>query len=568
MKRLLLIVDLEGIAGVESLAQLIAGGAGYDTACSLLTDEVNAAVEGFIAAGYDEVLISDSHRGGAAGANVIESRLHRRARLHAGWDAYDPALFAEADAVACIGMHARAGTSGFIAHTVGLHCEWRLDGRPLSETDIVIDLAAAAACPIVYVAGDDVLCAALAGRVTAIETKTCGGLFSCRSRLPEEVRARLQAAAALRATLPTSSARTPLEIRFKSRWQADIAVTLGARRSSLYGVTTVADEFRHGYRQAAGMVEATAGPILTAVRGTPGSDELLADVAELIARPVVGIDEECRPLVVGNVEETLAAFLRWTDTPSDFSRALRALLLHMAEGWAPRVFARLHLRPVLYEAVAALRSIPMRLAPDVRPFDGMSRIDAWYILRERGLPCEPADREELRQYIEHLHALEMHAHAWMLGEMAATQGVDVRLAYPWRPYRQRSRLVDLYWLTHEFLFATHYMRLPLSVTGWESRIEELFMATPWLIEHGHVDLAAEVALCLQMVGEQASIRHRQLVEFLLSRQREDGVLLDGSMGDAPEIMADHATGLLFLVQAGAEEWNLKIGGRSAGAATP
>jgi hypothetical protein len=144
--------------------------------------------------------------------------------------------------------------------------------------------------------------------------------------------------------------------------------------------------------------------------------------------------------------------------------------------------------------------------------------------------------------------------------MAAHLGMDVRLQYPDRMFRGRSRLWDLYWLTHEFFLATDYMRRPDAVETWASQLEELTFAAPWLIAAGHADLAAEVVLCMQMAGEFASARHRELLAFLRSAQQVDGVLPDASMGDPGEVMADHATGLLFLVYAGVEEWNRRLAG--------
>ena len=263
----------------------------------------------------------------------------------------------------------------------------------------------------------------------------------------------------------------------------------------------------------------------------------------------------------GNVEVTLGAFLRLTESSSEFARALRALVLHIAETWAPQVFSRLRMQPLLDQALNALADMPVRYPPTLKPADGMSRVDAWFIRNRRGLPCTEPDPQEFSAYLHHLDAHGYALHAWLLGEMAAYVGLDARLRYPPRMYRGGSRLWDLYWLTHEFFLATDYMRQPARVRAWATQLEELAMATPWAIEKGHADLAAELALCMQMAGEYASPRHHDLLAFLRSAQGADGVLFDGSMGDPPETMADHATGLLFLAYAGVEEWNER-GGRN------
>ena len=81
MRRLLLIVDMEGVAGVESLAQITAGFVEYEAARRLLTAETNAMVSGFIQAGFEQVVISDSHEGGATTSNLLVAELDKRARL-------------------------------------------------------------------------------------------------------------------------------------------------------------------------------------------------------------------------------------------------------------------------------------------------------------------------------------------------------------------------------------------------------------------------------------------------------------------------------------------------------
>ena len=557
MKRLLLIVDMEGVAGVDKLSQITAGTAGYEAARRLLTAETNAAIAGFAEAGFDEVVVSDSHAGGSEHPNIVESDLDGRARLAIKDDAYEASLFQDVDAVACIGMHAAANTDGFVAHTVSIHCDWLRNGQRQSEADIVVALAAEAGVPVLLISGDDVLCASMDPRIATVVTKHSLSPMQCRSGPVEEVRTRLHHAAASVAIseVPSPVQGTALTIRFKSLWQADRAVQAGARRISDYGVEVDASSVRETYSKAVELMGVTFHPVMAAFRGSPGSAEMLEDLEEVITRPVPDAAAERRPLSNGNVEATLAAFLRQTESSSEFARALRALVLHIAETWAPHVFSHLRMQPLLDQVLNALGDIPPRFPPTLKPADGMSRVDAWFIYHRRGLACTAPGPQEFSAYLHHLDAQGYALHAWLLGEMAANVGMDVRLRYPARMFRGRSRLWDLYWLTHEFFLATDFMRQPVGVRSWATQLEELAMATPWAVDNGHADLAAELALCMQMAGEYAAPRHHDLLEFLRSSQGSDGVLYDGSMGDPPETMADHATGLLFLVYAGVEEWN-------------
>jgi D-amino peptidase len=126
--------------------------------------------------------------------------------------------------------------------------------------------------------------------------------------------------------------------------------------------------------------------------------------------------------------------------------------------------------------------------------------------------------------------------------MAATRGLDVRLSIPARAMRELSRVADLYWLTHLYLLDTRYLRAAPrhpDATAWT---EELLIATPWVVEQGNVDLGAELAFCLQCVGEAGGGAHEALLSLLERHQ-----LPDGRMEDA------HATAGALLAFAGAEE---------------
>jgi len=547
---------MEGIAGVDMLPSLIAGTAEYDAACMRMTVQVNAMIEGFAAAGYDEIIVSDSHRGGAKGTNVRPESLHPLARLVLDEDAYAAFYFRDVEAVACIGMHAPAGTQGFAAHTVSVQCDWWSHGRRLSETDIVLALAAEQGLPVALIAGDDVLCGTLPPAVPRVQIKTSRDPESAVSM--DETAAcetlRKAAAGTIPVRLPPPLAQ-PLEIVFKSRWQAEWAALRGARRCSEYRIAVEGGSFRERYERGHRLVLDTITGVIPAVRGAPGSTELAEDITELITRPVVTMENEVRPLPTGDLRKTAQMFLHCTTFSDEFGVVLRALILHMLEAWAPSVYAELELSPVLGDALRELRRIPLTFPCALKPHEGMARVDAWYILKERRLTGCEMDLESLRGYVRHLHAERAFIYAFIIAGMTESLGVDTGMRFPDRPLRGQSRTYDLYWVAHEFFFAAHYLCRPLSFAGWETRTEELLIAVPWLLRQGHADLAAEVALCLQLMGEYAAPRHRQLLEFLLAAQRPDGALLDGSLGDPPELLADHATGVLLLALAGAEEWN-------------
>src|ERR1700753_3840415 len=53
--------DMEGVAGIVDWDQCRPGNEGYALGCELMQDEVNAAIEGAIAAGATEIVVTASH---------------------------------------------------------------------------------------------------------------------------------------------------------------------------------------------------------------------------------------------------------------------------------------------------------------------------------------------------------------------------------------------------------------------------------------------------------------------------------------------------------------------------
>lgn len=562
LKRALLIVDLEGVAGVDSLEDLAFGSEGYPRARELLTAEVNAAVEGFLAAGFQSVRVSDSHQCGSGQSNVLRGWLHDAAELCFEEDWYSRGMFAGVEAVACLGMHAAAGAAGFAAHTVDVLGAWEVAGRRLSEADLVLALAAEEGVPAVFVSGDDVLEASLAGRVGFVRTKQAQGPAGARSRAPEEVHSDLRRAAQgpVRRVEPLLEA--PLVLAFKSARQANLAEATGARRVDRYRVALEGGTFRERYTRGLRATSAAGEALAGALRGEPGSREFIEDGTALLLlahrapEPPVHPHRTPEPPPAPSLdaaERALRAFLSLTAKEDEEPRALRALTLHMLEGFAPGLFARWSLRPVLEEAVAALALLPVEFPPGLPPDVGMARVDACYVRRERGLAHPPPDPFAFRRYLEHLDAEGYGPHAWLMGELLAACGLDARLPFPERAMRPHSRILDLYWLTHLYLLDTRYLRAPLKhpeAAGWT---EELLLSVPWLLSQGHVDLAGEVAFCLQLAGEEDSGGCEALMAALARCQREDGGACDGTLAGPAEHSEPHCTAVLLLAFAGAEE---------------
>ncbi|GAA0623341.1 M55 family metallopeptidase [Kutzneria viridogrisea] len=234
-------VDLEGVAGIAALDQVLRGGSGYPRAQSLMTAEANAAIRGAFAGGATEVLVSDSH---GTMDNLLVADLDPRARIVTG--APRPACMAQGlsrDAAVAIfvGYHAAAGAPGVLSHTFSANfTQVRINGAAVSEAEVNALYAADRAVPIGALTGDDQICAvareAFPG-VRTVETKEAIGWSATGSLHPatacaaiEEVVAQVTAEVSHLSVRPVPE-QLDLEVDFASALGADLAaVTPGTQR--------------------------------------------------------------------------------------------------------------------------------------------------------------------------------------------------------------------------------------------------------------------------------------------------------------------------------------------------
>lgn len=542
-RELLLVVDLEGVAGVDSPAFMLAGTAEYQRARALLTDEINAAVEGLLAAGFSHVRVSDSHLSGSGEANVQVERLHGGATLHVLDDWYAQELYDGVDAVACLGMHAPAGAPGFAAHTVDLSSRWAVGGRLVSESDLVLGLAAQHGAGVVFVSGDDVLEAHLGPAAPFVRTKTARSPVRAESISPAQSQALLRAAAQRPPVPAPPLPDGPLRLDFHLAGCAQAAARAGARRSGPLAVS-VDGTTRERYTRARRAAEAADPLLVQSVLFRPGAAWMVEDAEALLSLPwqaprVEGLEDKAK--------RALAAFLALTADDGDESRALKPLTLHMLEGMAPRFFARHALGPMLSEALEAAAAVPMGLG-HLRDADVLqARVDAWYLRTLRGLPHDGPEARTVRQVLERLRAEDDVIYAWLLGELAARAGIDVRLDFPERPFRGQARLHDLYWVAHLVLLDTDYFAHPLrhpDASGW---LAALLAGAPGVIARQEWDLAGELVACLAFGGEPHAAAVDALLASLAEGQQPDGALREGA-GLEPNAHAT-ATGLLAFAAA-------------------
>lgn len=172
--RILISVDMEGIAGVTGREEISRGHGDYERFRRLMTAEANAAIEGAFAGGADSVVVNDSH---GLMRNLLYEELDPRAELISGHNKMltmvegcqgtDGALF--------IGYHARAGSAAAVLdHTISsvqVH-NWFMNGIPVSEAEINAALLAHYGVPLLLVSGDDKIAAQVEERLPGVHTVT------------------------------------------------------------------------------------------------------------------------------------------------------------------------------------------------------------------------------------------------------------------------------------------------------------------------------------------------------------------------------------------------------------
>ncbi|WP_460528247.1 M55 family metallopeptidase [Flindersiella endophytica] len=199
--RVLISVDMEGIAGIVDPQDVRPGEAEYERNRHLMTAEANSAVRGVLAFEPDaEVVVSDAH---AQFRNLLPEELDRAARLIRGKPKPGGMLAGvqhNVGAVLFIGYHGRAGTPhSVLSHTVNgaVIADVRINGESYGEIGLNAAFAAAHGAAPVLVAGDDTVAAEAAAVVPGVHTvivKWAHGAKAAESLHPSEACARIEAA--------------------------------------------------------------------------------------------------------------------------------------------------------------------------------------------------------------------------------------------------------------------------------------------------------------------------------------------------------------------------------------
>ena len=150
-KSIFVITDAEGVAGICRQDQTEPKDPELR---QLLTGEINAAVEGFLAGGADEVVVWDGHDGSQT---LSALTIHPQAKLLMGGLGVTMNLERGYAAVAFLGQHSLAGVkAGIMAHSyssLGIQ-NMLMNGKPAGEIATRAALAGWYNVPVIFLSGD------------------------------------------------------------------------------------------------------------------------------------------------------------------------------------------------------------------------------------------------------------------------------------------------------------------------------------------------------------------------------------------------------------------------------
>jgi D-amino peptidase len=194
-------IDMEGVAGVAHLQQVMRGSDDYPESRRLMTEEANAAVAGAFDGGAAEVVVNDAH---GTMYNLVAEAMDPRAELVIGspktlsmMEGFGPgfgvALF--------VAYHAAAGAQAAVLdHTYSgrLIYDCRVNGESWTEAELNAAFAGTFGVPVGLVTGDDKACevAAKLPGVRAVVVKRGLGRNVAQGLHPSVARERIREGAA------------------------------------------------------------------------------------------------------------------------------------------------------------------------------------------------------------------------------------------------------------------------------------------------------------------------------------------------------------------------------------
>ncbi len=150
-------IDMEGISGIVGGGITGRDQKEYEYGRRLMVDDLNAAIEGALEVGTDEIVVCDAH---GSMMNIKPGEINEAAYLISGRPKPDlmmSGISEDFDAALYVGYHAMKGTlNGVLAHTIsgGTVDAILINGRETGEFGLNAALAGCYGVPSVFISGD------------------------------------------------------------------------------------------------------------------------------------------------------------------------------------------------------------------------------------------------------------------------------------------------------------------------------------------------------------------------------------------------------------------------------
>jgi D-amino peptidase len=297
--RVLVYHDMEGLAGQDDWQTfLFSHPEKYPEGQKMLAADLNAVVDGLFAGGATQVDVVDAHGSGNPEPDVRRDLLDSRAKQVFRDKAFDPYVDITApnvyDAVVAVAMHAKTGSHGFASHTITLGMDVLLNGKSITESEIVGYSWGRVGVPVIFVSGDDRLRDDLKVMpwIEFVVTKKATSASTVELRSVDSVHAEMREKAA-KAVRNLSKAKA---MTVKAPMRAGLHAVPPASLAALKGVpgiayadqtvTFTAPDFRAAYDGVIALVGAARASYPTVLRETvaklPDGKKVLADYSDAL----------------------------------------------------------------------------------------------------------------------------------------------------------------------------------------------------------------------------------------------------------------------------------------------
>jgi D-amino peptidase len=197
-KRVFISIDMEGISGIVDWSQVGRDPHEYEVGRRLMVGDLNAAVEGALKAGVEEVVVSDAH---GRMRNLQPEEVHEAVQLVRG--SPKPLSMMEGiaegfDAALYVGYHAMNGAkNGILCHTISSRTvdAIYINGVEVGEFGLNAALAGWYGVPSIFISGDAAVAAEarnLVPKIRAAVVKWGVGRYAARCLHPRKARSLIQ----------------------------------------------------------------------------------------------------------------------------------------------------------------------------------------------------------------------------------------------------------------------------------------------------------------------------------------------------------------------------------------